>query len=156
MSPWVSASQATLRGEQHGPERHHERETSPQEVVAWLRNDMVHHVKRAEPYGKMSPGHTLSKMPASHARNGWSATRGGASTMLDIGMAIQVNLPSPVCRLGSRRARMGPPVTRHLQHAVCVFHDDHGKLPAGCAGEWEGGQGDPNAPPMPQEVADGA
>ena len=79
---------------------------------------MVHHLKRAEPYGKTRPWHTLSEMPASHARNGWNEARGGASAMIYIVMAIQVNLPSPVCRLGSRRARTGQPGTRHLHHAA--------------------------------------
>ena len=76
--------------------------------------------------------------------------------MVGIAMAIQGNLTSPVCCLGSRRARTGQPVTRHLTHAMCVFHDEHGKLPAGCQGEWEGGKGDPNDTPMPQEVAERA
>ena len=79
MSPWASAAQTTLRGEQHGPERPHEREPSPQEVVAGLRNDMVNPLTRVEPYGKRSPWHTLSEMPASHTRNGWSDTSVGAS-----------------------------------------------------------------------------
>ena len=156
MSPWASASQTTLRGEQHGPERPHERETSPQEVVAWLRHDMVKHLKRAEPYGDTSPWHTLSAMPASHARNWWSETRVGARAMFCSAQALQVNLLSPGGRLGSRRARMGQPVTRHLHHAVGVCHDEHGKLPEGCEGEWDGGKGDPNETPMPQDVADGA
>jgi hypothetical protein len=38
--------------------------------------------------------------------------------MLCIVMAIQVNLTYPVCRLGSRKERMGQPETRHLHHAV--------------------------------------
>ena len=58
-------------------------------------------------------------------------------------LAIQVNLTYPVCRLGSRRARMGPPVTRHLPHSVCVIHTEHGRLCEGCQGEWEVGKGDP-------------
>ena len=33
MSPWASASQTTLRGEQHGPERRHEGETLRHEVA---------------------------------------------------------------------------------------------------------------------------
>ena len=33
MSPWASASQTTLRGEQHGPERRHEREALRHEVA---------------------------------------------------------------------------------------------------------------------------
>jgi hypothetical protein len=33
MSPWRSALQTTLEGEQHAPERHHAGEASPQEVV---------------------------------------------------------------------------------------------------------------------------
>ena len=57
---------------------------------------MVHHLKRVEPYGKRSPWHTLSEMPASHARNGWSDARVGASAMHCIVMAIQVNLTYPV------------------------------------------------------------
>ena len=76
--------------------------------------------------------------------------------MFYIATAIQVNLIYPVCRLGSRRERTGQPATRHLTHALCVFHDEHGKLPAGCEGEWEGGKGDPNETPMPQEVAERA
>jgi len=76
--------------------------------------------------------------------------------MMFMVMAIQGNLSSPGGRLGSRRARMGQPVTRHLPHAVCVCHDEHGKLPEGGEGEWEGGKGDPNDTPRPQEVADGA
>jgi len=47
-SRWSEASQTTLWCEQHAPARPHERETSPQEVVAWLRNDMVHHLKRGK------------------------------------------------------------------------------------------------------------
>ena len=58
-------------------------------------------------------------------------------------LAIQVNLTYPVCRLGSRRARMGPPVTRHLPHSVCGIHTEHGRLCEGCQGEWEVGKGDP-------------
>ena len=79
---------------------------------------MVMHQKRAEPYGNRSPWHTLAAMPASHARNGWNDARGGASAMIFIVMAIQVNLPSPVCRLGSRKERMGQPDTRHLHHSA--------------------------------------
>ena len=56
-------------------------------------------------------------------------------------LAIQVNLTDPVCRLGSRRARLGPPVTRHLPHAVCVIHTEHGRLCEGWQGAWEGGKG---------------
>ena len=48
MSPWSEAPETTLECEQHAPERPHERETSPQEVVAWLRNDLVHHLKRGK------------------------------------------------------------------------------------------------------------
>ena len=69
--------------------------------------------------------------------------------MLFIVMAVQVNLPYPVCRLGSRKERMGPPATRHLHHSVCVIHIEHGRLLEGCQGEWEGGKGDPNDTPMP-------
>ena len=65
--------------------------------------------------------------------------------MMFMVMAIQGNLTSPVCRRGSRRARMGPPVTRHLQHSVCVCHNEHGRLLEG----WEGGKGDPNETPRP-------
>ena len=79
---------------------------------------MVHHVKRGEPYGKRSPWQTLSERPASHARKGWSDPRVGASARFAIAMALQVNLTSPGERLGSRRARMGPRVTRHLPHAA--------------------------------------
>ena len=79
---------------------------------------MVNHLKRAEPYGKTRPWHTLSEMPASHARNGWSDARVGASARVCIVMAVQVNLSYPVCRLGSRKERMGPPATRHLLHSV--------------------------------------
>ncbi len=45
---------------------------------------MVHHLKRAEPDGNRSPWHTLSEMPASQARNGWSDARVGASARLFI------------------------------------------------------------------------
>jgi len=69
--------------------------------------------------------------------------------MMFMVMAIQVNLTYPVCRLGSRRARMGQPVTRHLHHSVCVFHNEHGRLLEGWEGEWEVGKGDPNETPMP-------
>ena len=51
--------------------------------------------------------------------------------------------------MGSRRARKGQPVTRHLPHAVCVFHAEHGRLREGCQGEWEVGKGDPNETPKP-------
>jgi hypothetical protein len=34
--------------EQHAPERRYEEETSLQEVVAWLRNDTVNHLKRGK------------------------------------------------------------------------------------------------------------
>ena len=69
--------------------------------------------------------------------------------MVCIAMAIQVNLPSPVCRLGSRRERMGQPGTRHLHHSVCVIHTQHGRLLEGWEGEGEGGKGDPNETPRP-------
>ena len=54
---------------------------------------MVHHLKRVEPYGKRSPWHTLSEMPASHARNGWSDTRVGASRVHEPGHTGQPDLP---------------------------------------------------------------
>ena len=38
--------------------------------------------------------------------------------MGDIAKALQGNLPYPGGRLGSRRARKGQPVTRHLTHSV--------------------------------------
>ena len=79
---------------------------------------MVHHLKRAEPYGKTRPWHTLSNMPASEARHCWSEARVGARAMVDIATALQVNLTYPVGVLGSRRERMGQPVTRHLHHAA--------------------------------------
>ena len=69
--------------------------------------------------------------------------------MLCMATALQVNLTYPVGRLGSRKERMGPPVTRHLHHAVCVIHTEHGRLREGWQGEWEVGKGDPNETPMP-------
>ena len=57
---------------------------------------MVNHVKRVEPYGKRRPWQTLSEMPASHTRNGWSDARVGASAMQGMVLAIQGNLPYPV------------------------------------------------------------
>ena len=62
----------------------------------------------------------------------------------------------PGGRWGSPKAGTGRSATRPLQHSVCVLHCEHGKLPEGCEGEWEVGKGDPNEPPMPREVADGA
>ena len=75
--------------------------------------------------------------------------------MMFMVMAIQGNLTSPVCRRGSRRARMGPPVTRHLQHSVCVCHNEYGRLLEGWEGEWEGGKGDPNETPRPSRRVGG-
>ena len=69
--------------------------------------------------------------------------------MMCIAKALQVNLPSPGGRLGSRRARTGQPGTRHLTHAVCVFHTAHGRLREGGQGEWAVGKGDPNETPRP-------
>jgi len=71
-------------------------------------------------------------------------------------MGTRVNLTYPVFMLGSRRERTGHRETRHLQHCAWVLYDEHGKLPAGCEGGWEGGKGDPNETPMPQEVTDRA
>src|SRR5262245_45890216 len=88
-------------------------------------------------------------MPASHTRNGWSDARVGASTRVDLVLALQANLPYPVCRLGSRRARLGKRATRHRNHAVCVLHTAHGRWWEGGQGEWEGGKGDPNETPRP-------
>ena len=110
---------------------------------------MVHHLKRAEPYGKRSPWQTLSEMPASHARNGWSDASVGARAMRCLATALQGTLTYPVGVLGSRRARMGPPATRHLHHAVCVFSTEHGRLREGCEGEWDVGKGDPNETSRP-------
>ena len=76
--------------------------------------------------------------------------------MCGMAMALQVNLTYPVCGLGSRSARTGPPATRHLPPSMCVFHDEHGKLSEGCEGEWAGGKGDPNETPRPQAVAERA
>ena len=45
MSPWGSASQTTLRGEQHGPERHPEGETLRHEVARLI----VWHVVSTRP-----------------------------------------------------------------------------------------------------------
>ena len=69
--------------------------------------------------------------------------------MVSNAKALQVNLAYPGGRLGSRRARKGQPVTRHLTHAVCVFYTEHGRLRKGCQGAWEGGKGDPNETPRP-------
>jgi hypothetical protein len=63
--------------------------------------------------------------------------------------ALQVNLTYPGGRLGSRRARKGQPVTRHLTHSVCVFYTEHGRLREGWEGEWDVGKGDPNETPRP-------
>jgi len=118
---------------------------------------MVHHVKRAEPYGDTRPWQTVSKMPASHARKGWNEARVGAQAMSDSATAIPVNLPSPVCRLGSRRARTGPRATRPLSHAACVCHTAPGKLSQACEGEWTGRRGRAWMKPRgPWKVADGA
>jgi hypothetical protein len=68
---------------------------------------------------------------------------------VSIGLAMQGNLTYPAWCLGSRRARMGPRATRHLSHAVCVIHAEHGRLRGGWEGEWEGGKGDPNDTPKP-------
>ena len=157
MRPWASASQTTLRGEQPGPARHQERATSPQEVVAGLRHDLVHHVKRASPSGATRPWPPVSTMPASQAHHGWNAARGGARAMSCIATALQGNLPSPVGRLGSRRERTGQPATRPLHHAACVFHTAHGKLLSGGSGRWTGGRGRPRTTSRClRGVADGA
>ena len=121
-SPWASALQTTLQGEQHGPARPHEGEPSPHEGAAWLRNAIVHHVKRASPYGKRRPWHTLSTMPASHAGHGWSDTSVGARTRRGLAMALQANLPDPVRVWGAAERGSGPRAPRHLTHAVGVFH----------------------------------
>ena len=121
-SPWASALQTTLQGEQHGPARPHEGEPSPHEGAAWLRNAIVHHVKRASPYGKRRPWHTLSTMPASHAGHGWSDTSVGARTRRGLAMALQANLPDPVRVWGAAERGWGPRAPRHLTHAVGVFH----------------------------------
>ena len=65
------------------------------------------HKKRAEPFGKTSPWQTLSEMPVSQARNGWSEARVGAGARLSKATALQVHLSYPGGRLRSRRARMG-------------------------------------------------
>jgi hypothetical protein len=51
--------------------------------------------------------------------------------MMSNAKALQVNLTYPGGRLGSRRARKGQPVTRHLTHSVCVFYTEHGRLREG-------------------------
>jgi len=43
----------------------------------------------------------------------------------------------PMLVLGGRKARRGPWGTHYLPHLVWVPHDEHGKLPDGCEGEWE-------------------
>ena len=91
----------------------------------------------------------MSDMPASHARNCWSDARVGVRARIFLVMAIQANLIYPVCRLGSRRERMGTPATRHLPHSVCVIHTEHGRLLEGWEGEWAVGKGDPNETPRP-------
>ena len=53
-------------------------------------------------------------------------------------MVTQVNLTYPVFILGSRKERKGQLATRHLHHSSNhVLHDEHGKLPEGCQGEWK-------------------
>jgi hypothetical protein len=47
MSLWSEAVWATSDGEQHAPKRRLEEEASLQDEVAWLRNAMVIHQKRA-------------------------------------------------------------------------------------------------------------
>src|SRR5438034_5223461 len=77
--------------------------------------------------------------------------------MLCMATALQGNLTDPVGRLGSRRARTGPPATRHLPPSGCVFHAEHGKLRAGCEGRWTGGRGRPRTTSRClSAVADGA
>ena len=74
-----------------------------------------------------------------------------------IALAIQGNLPSPVCGLGSRTARTGQPAPRHLHHGVGVFHAAHGQLLSGCSGRWTGGRGRPRTTSRGlRGVADGA
>jgi len=97
----------------------------------------------------------LSEMPASHARNGRSDARIGARARRCRAMALQGNLPSPGGALGSRRARMGPPGTRHLTHSVWVFYTEHGRLREGWEGAWDGGKGDPNETPRPSRRVGG-
>ena len=110
---------------------------------------MVHHLKRAEPYGKRRPWPPWSAMPASHARHGWRDARGGARARGDLATALQAHLADPGGVPGSRSARRGPPVTRHLTHAVCVDDTEHGRLREGGQGAWTGGKGDPNDTPRP-------
>ena len=61
--------------------------------------------------------------------------------MPSMALALQVNLPSPVGRLGSRKERTGQPATRHLQHSMCVFSTEHGRLPYGCQEQWGRSEG---------------
>ena len=156
MSPWASASSATLRGEPPGPDRPQAREPRPQEGVAGRRHDLVHHGQRAEPSGDTSPWQTLAARPARPTRQGGREPSGGARAMCGMAQALQVPRPSSGGSLGSRSARMGPPGTRHRQQAVGVCPGAHGQRPAGCAGAGAGGQGAPNDTPRPQAVADGA
>ena len=63
--------------------------------------------------------------------------------------ALQAHLADPGGVPGSRSARRGPPVTRHLTHAVCVDDTEHGRLREGGQGAWTGGKGAPNDTPRP-------
>jgi len=42
----------------------------------------------------------------------------------------------PGGRWGSPKAGTRRSATRHLQHSVWVLHDEHGRFPGGCEGEW--------------------
>src|SRR5712691_1826755 len=100
MSPWSEAPETTLRCEQHAPERPHEGEASPQEVVAWLRDDTVHHLKR----GKALRGTlTLTSLvyevsPSSLKADTSAARKDQGPPAAGMATVTEVNLFYPLCK----------------------------------------------------------
>ena len=129
MSPWASASSATLRGEPPGPDRPQAREPRPQEGVAGRRHDLVHHGQRAEPSGATSPWQTLAARPARPTRQGGREPSGGARAMCGMAQALQVPRPSSGGSLGSRSARMRSESA--LAHTGSGLQDAPGRGQAG-------------------------
>src|SRR5207247_2942851 len=113
--------------EQHAPARPHERETSPQEGVAWRRNDTVHHVKRGKALRERLPLPSLvSQVSQASLQSHTSDERQDHCQRAgSLAVVTEVNLFSPLCKAwgaakrGRGKERNTPAIPAHSLGVLC-------------------------------------
>src|SRR5262249_60170532 len=118
MSRWGEASRATLRCEQHAPERHCEEKASIQDAV--LGSGVPWGVARSvqSPTGKKDPDIPCLRCQPDTSKSPGTWAKLESKAIIKLLEMPWVNLIYPIECLGSHREWKGQGETRHLQHSA--------------------------------------